>query len=141
YIGLRGYGASKTAQLLTVWELADRLAGSGVTINAMHPGAVKSNIGMNNGLLYRLYNRIVIRPFLKDPAIAGEAIYYLAAAPEMAGVSGKFFNLTIEEKPAAHALDRAIGKRVWEISNQLSAISFQPSAVSHQQRRKLNADG
>ncbi|MBN2004624.1 MAG: SDR family NAD(P)-dependent oxidoreductase [Anaerolineae bacterium] len=128
YKGLQGYGASKTAQLLTVWELADRLTGSGVTINAMHPGAVKSNIGMNNGLLYRLYNRLVIRPFLKDAAISGDAIYYLAAAPEMANVSRKFFNLTIEEKPAAHALDRAVGKRIWAISNQLSAISSQPSA-------------
>ena len=122
YAGLRGYGAAKTAQLLTVWELADRLAGSGVTINAMHPGAVKSNIGMNNGLLYRWYNRIVIRPFLKEPAIAGDAIYYLAAAPDMAGVSGKFFNLTIEEKPAAHALDRAVGKRVWAMSEALTDI-------------------
>ena len=122
YKGLQGYGAAKTAQLLTVWELADRLAGSGVTINAMHPGAVKSNIGMNNGLLYRLYNRIVIRPFLKDPAISGDAIYYLAAAPEMADVSGKFFNLTIEEKPAAHALDHAVGKRVWAISEALTHL-------------------
>ncbi len=51
YRGLQGYGASKTAQLLTVWELADRLQGSGVTINAIHPGEVRSNIGMNNGLL------------------------------------------------------------------------------------------
>ena len=49
YKGLQGYGASKVAQLLTVWELADRLSGSGVTINAMHPGEVKTNIGMNNG--------------------------------------------------------------------------------------------
>jgi NAD(P)-dependent dehydrogenase (short-subunit alcohol dehydrogenase family) len=121
YVGLRGYGAAKTAQLLTVWELADRLAGSGVTINAMHPGAVKSNIGMNNGLLYRLYNRLVVYPFLKDTAIAGEAIYYLAAAPEMANVSGKFFNLTIEEQPAAHALDRDLGKRVWAISEALTS--------------------
>jgi NAD(P)-dependent dehydrogenase (short-subunit alcohol dehydrogenase family) len=125
YKGLQGYGASKTAQLLTVWELADRLAGSGVTINAMHPGAVKSNIGMNNGLLYRLYNRIVIRPLLKDPAISGDAIYYLAAAPEMANVSGKFFNLTIEEKPAAHARDRAVGERIWTISNQLAAVNHE----------------
>ena len=51
YIGVRSYGAAKTAQLLTVWELADRLVRSGVTINEMHPGEVKSNIGMNNGLL------------------------------------------------------------------------------------------
>jgi retinol dehydrogenase 13 len=59
YRGLQGYGASKTAQVLTVWELADRLQGSGVTINAMHPGEVWSNIGMNNGLLYRWYQRFL----------------------------------------------------------------------------------
>ena len=54
YHGLQGYGASKVAQLLTVWELADRLEGTGVTINAMHPGEVRTNIGMNNGRLYQL---------------------------------------------------------------------------------------
>jgi NAD(P)-dependent dehydrogenase (short-subunit alcohol dehydrogenase family) len=122
YRGLQGYGAAKTAQLLTVWELADRLAGSGVTINAMHPGAVRTNIGMNNGLLYRLYNRWLLRWFLKDPAISGEAIYYLAAAPEMADVSGRFFNLTIDERPATHALNRELGKRVWQISETLTGL-------------------
>jgi NAD(P)-dependent dehydrogenase (short-subunit alcohol dehydrogenase family) len=49
YVGLLAYGASKTAQLLSVWEFADRLEGSGVTINAMHPGEVRSGIGQNNG--------------------------------------------------------------------------------------------
>jgi NAD(P)-dependent dehydrogenase (short-subunit alcohol dehydrogenase family) len=122
YRGLRGYGAAKTAQLLTMWELADRLEGSGVTINAMHPGAVRTNIGMNNGLLYRLYSRWMLWWLLKDPAISGEAIYYLAAAPEMANVSGRFFHLTIEERPAAHALDRALGKRVWRISEALTGL-------------------
>ena len=84
YKGLQGYGASKVAQLLTVWEFADQLKGSGVTINAVHPGEVKTNIGMNNELSYRLYNRVVIAMFLRNPVISGNAIYYLAAAPEMA---------------------------------------------------------
>ena len=123
YRGLKGYGASKTAQLLTVWELADRLRGTGVTLNAMHPGAVKSGIGGNNGPFYRLYNRLVVRPFLKDPAIAGDALYFLAAAPEMAGVSGRFFNLTIDEKPASHALDRELGKKIWALSERLTGVS------------------
>ena len=122
YRGLQGYGAAKVAQLLTVWEFADRLAGSGVTINAVHPGEVKTNIGMNNGLLYRLYNRCIIRWFLKDPIISGEALYYFAAAPEMSTISGRFFNLTIDEKPAAHALDRDLGRRVWVISEQLTGL-------------------
>jgi NAD(P)-dependent dehydrogenase (short-subunit alcohol dehydrogenase family) len=120
YKGLQGYGASKVAQLLTVWELAEMLEGTSVTINAMHPGEVRTNIGMNNGLLYRFYKRYFLWWFLKDPKISGEAIYYLAAAPEMAEVSGRFFNQTIDEKPAAHALDRSLGKRVWQISEALT---------------------
>ncbi len=99
YRGLKGYGASKTAQLLTVWELSDRLQGSGVTINAMHPGNVRTMIGMNNGRLYQWYQRHILWPILKDPEISGNAIYYLAAAPEMAEVSGRFYNLTIEKNP------------------------------------------
>ena len=122
YHGLQGYGASKVAQLLTVWELADRLKGTGVTINAMHPGAVRTNIGMNNDLIYQWYQRYLLWPTLKDPLISGEAIYYLAAAPEMAEVSGRFFNLTIDEKPASHALDREVGKRVWKISETLTGL-------------------
>ena len=123
YKGLQGYGAAKTAQLLTIWEMDDALASSGVTINAMHPGAVRTNIGMDNGFLYRFYQRYLLWWFLKDPLIAGDAIYYLLAAPEMAQESGKFFNLTIEEKPAAHALDRILGKQVWDISAQLTGLS------------------
>jgi NAD(P)-dependent dehydrogenase (short-subunit alcohol dehydrogenase family) len=123
YKGLQGYGASKIAQLFTVWELADQLKGSGVTINAMHPGEVRTNIGMNNGILYRWYQRYLLWWILKDPVISGNAIYYLAAAPEMAEVSGRFFNQTIDEKPASHALDRSIGKRIWTISEELTGLS------------------
>ncbi len=123
YTGLRGYGASKTAQLLTVWELADRLEGTGVTINAMHPGSVRSNIGSNNGPLYRAFKQLVIDRTLSDPEVAGQAIHWLTADPSLDGVSGRFFNLTIEEKPARHALDRGLGRRVWELSEQLTGLA------------------
>jgi NAD(P)-dependent dehydrogenase (short-subunit alcohol dehydrogenase family) len=123
YIGLRGYGASKVAQLLTTWEFADRLKGCGVTINAMHPGDVKTNIGNNNGPLYRWFLHHVTWRTLKDPVISGEAIYYLAAAPEMADVSGRFFHLTIDEIPAAPALDRETGRKVWERSLELTGLT------------------
>jgi NAD(P)-dependent dehydrogenase (short-subunit alcohol dehydrogenase family) len=123
YIGLRGYGASKVAQLLTTWEFADRLQGTGVTINAMHPGDVKTNIGSNNGPLYRWFLHHVTWHMLKDPGISGEALYYLAAAPELAQVSGRFFHLTIDEIPAAHALDRTLGKKVWQRSLELTGLT------------------
>ena len=123
YNGYRSYGASKTAQLLTVWEFADRLEGKMVTINAVHPGAVKTNIGNNNGPLYRWYSRNIIWHLLKDPGISGDAIYYLAAAPELSKVSGRYFNLTIEEKPSPHTLDRELGIKVWELSERLTGLS------------------
>lgn len=122
YIGLRGYGASKTAQLLTVWELAKRLEGSGVTINAMHPGSVRSNIGQNNGPLYRWFKHQVIDRTLTDPDVAGQALYWLAADPALEGVHGRFFNLTIEEKPAPHALGRELRRRVFEASGRLTGL-------------------
>ena len=122
YTGLRGYGASKTAQLLTVWEIDDRLKNTGVTINAMHPGDVKTRIGSNNGILYRLFSKLVIQPSLRSPVISGKAIYYLVADPSLREVSGKFFHLTIEETPAKHALDRTMGKRIYEESLRLTGL-------------------
>lgn len=119
YTGLRGYGASKTAQLFTVWELAEKLKGTKVTINAVHPGGVKTNIGNNNGKLYKWFLHHITWHFLKDPKIAGDAIYYLASAKELAEVSGKFFNLTIEEKPAKHALNAETQKKMWDLSNEI----------------------
>jgi NAD(P)-dependent dehydrogenase (short-subunit alcohol dehydrogenase family) len=123
YRGLQAYGASKTAQLLTVWELADRLEGSGVTINAMHPGSVRSNIGQNNGPLYRWFKRNVIDRTLVDADVSGQALYWMAADPELDDVSGRYFDLTILEKPAHHALDRALGRRVWDLSERLTGLA------------------
>lgn len=119
YTGMRGYGAAKSAQLLCTWEFADLLAGSGVTCNAMHPGAVKSAIGENNGVVYRWYKKHLVDKSLKDPAIAGTAIHYLVTAPELATVSGSYFNLTMPERPAPHARDRELGMIVWQRSQAL----------------------
>jgi retinol dehydrogenase 13 len=123
YVGLRAYGASKTAQLLSVWEFADRLEGSGVTINAMHPGEVRTGIGSNNGPLYRWYQRRVLWRFLGDARVSGESLHYLAAAPELADVSGRYFHRTHLEKPAPHALDRAVGRRVWETTMEMTVLT------------------
>ncbi|WP_143298354.1 SDR family NAD(P)-dependent oxidoreductase [Carnobacterium alterfunditum] len=122
YTGLRSYGASKTAQLLTVRQLAENLKDTGVTINAMHPGGVKTNIGNNNGRLYRWFLHHVTWHFLKDPEISGEAIYYLASASELSNISGKFFNLTIEEKPAKHALDSKKQEEIWNLSLEMTGL-------------------
>jgi len=119
YIALQAYGAAKIAQLLTGLELAKRLEGSGVTVNMMHPGAVRTNIGMNNNFFYRFYSRYIIGWFLKDPLQSGKDIYYLAAAPELQSQTGKYFNQTNEEKPASYVMKEGRQEQVWERSLQI----------------------
>ena len=122
YTGLKGYGQSKTAQLLTILELDDQLKDTNVTINSCHPGAVKTAIGSNNGWLYRFFFKHVTSHFLKDPIISGKAIYYLASAPELDKVSGRFFNLTIDELPAEHVRDRQLSKKVYDLSMEMVGL-------------------
>lgn len=119
YIALRAYAAAKIAQLHTARLMAEHLREDGVSINVMHPGAVRSNIGMNNGFLYRFYQRWILHWFLKDTAQAGEAIYTLAADPDLTGVTGKFFNQTIEEPPAWYAVKPEMSQAVWDKSEEM----------------------
>ncbi len=122
YTGLTGYGAAKTAQILTMRKFAQELTGTGVTINSMHPGEVKSNIGSENTFVYRLYSKYFLSLFLKDPERSARAIHYLIADDEVKDISGKFFNLTIEEKPAKHALDPVLMEKVWKKSQELTLL-------------------
>ena len=123
YTGLRGYGASKSAQLLTVRELAESLKDTQVTINAIHPGEVRTNIGNNNGAFYRWTSKHIVHKMFKDPKMSGESLYYFAADPEVEGVSGKFFYLTTEEMPAKHILESTYQKEVYDLSMELVGLS------------------
>jgi NAD(P)-dependent dehydrogenase (short-subunit alcohol dehydrogenase family) len=120
---LKGYGAAKTAQLLTMMSFAEYFSGSLVTVNAMHPGNVKSAIGENNGRLYRMFKKRLIIPSAKDAIISAKALLYLSASEDVKKVSGSFFNLTTPEKPAPHARDCAMVEAVWEKSLKLCGLS------------------
>lgn len=122
YTGLKSYGASKTAQIYTVYKIAEMLKDTSVTINAMHPGAVKTNIGSNNGWLYRFFLHHFTWHFLKDPHISGDAMHYLATSKELEKVSGKFFNLTILETPARHANKPELIQPVFDLSMELVGL-------------------
>ena len=121
YIGLRSYGASKTAQIMSVIKLSEILKETNVTINAAHPGGVRTNIGNNNGWLYKLWLKNVVWHFLKEPEISGESLYYLASAPELKEITGKYFNLTIEEMPAPHVFKEGLIDKMFEVSLELTS--------------------
>ena len=122
HTGLGSYGVAKTAQLLSMIKFAEYFEGSGVTINAMHPGNVKTNTGLNNGRIYRWYKRNLVDRISKDPQISATALYYLGVSKEIEGISGKFFNLTKEEEPAPPALDREVAEDLWYKSIEMAGL-------------------
>jgi NAD(P)-dependent dehydrogenase (short-subunit alcohol dehydrogenase family) len=122
YSGLKSYGSAKLAQLLSMIVFNDQFQNTGVTINTMHPGAVKTETGQENGPVYRWFKRKFLDKTLKSPEISAEALYYLGVSKEMETVSGKFFNLTAEEEPAPPALDREVAYELWEKSLELGRL-------------------
>ena len=122
YSGLGSYGAAKTAQLLSMIKLNEYFAGTGVTVNAMHPGNVKTNSGQNNNELYKLFKKTVIDRTAKPLEISAESLYYLGVSREVDSISGRFFNLTTEEEPAPPALDREAAEELWVLSLKLGGL-------------------
>jgi retinol dehydrogenase 13 len=122
YSGLKSYGSAKLAQLLSMIVFDEHFQNTGVSINAMHPGAVKTDTGQENGPVYRWFKKNFIDKTLKSPEISADALYYLGVSKEIEAVSGKFFNLTTEEEPAPPALDKEVAYELWEKSLELSGL-------------------
>lgn len=122
YSGLGSYGSAKLAQLLSMIVFNEQFRNTGVTINAMHPGAVKTETGQENGPVYKWFKRNFLDKSLKSPEISAEALYYLGVSKEVEAVSGKFFNLTTEEEPSPPALDRDVAYELWNKSLELTGI-------------------
>ena len=122
YSGLKSYGSAKTAQLLSMLIFNQLFENTGVSINTMHPGAVKTETGQENGALYRWFKRNLFDRSLKSPLMSAEALYYLGVSPEMDHVSGKFFNLTTAEIPAPPALDLEVASELWDKSLEIAGI-------------------
>ncbi len=122
YSGLKSYGSAKLAQLQTMLIFKDYFASSGVSINAMHPGAVRSETGQENGAFYRWTKRNFYDKMLRPTEIASDSIYYLGVSNELDGISGKFFNLTTDEEPAPPALDLEAAREIWTKSLEMTEL-------------------
>jgi NAD(P)-dependent dehydrogenase (short-subunit alcohol dehydrogenase family) len=123
YKAMKVYGQSKTANILYTRELARRLVGSGVTVNALHPGAVATRLGRGNGPVLDLVQR-AIGLFMKSPEQGAATSIHLASSAALEGVSGRYFANQKEKQPAAHATDDATAKRLWEISESLTGFQY-----------------
>jgi retinol dehydrogenase-14 len=119
YQMMKAYGQSKLANVLFTYELARRLKGSGVTVNALHPGTVATGFARNNGLLFNLGTKVA-GLFFRKPAQGAQTSIYLASSPEVEGVTGKYFFdcQAVESSPLSH--DQALAERLWQVSLKLT---------------------
>jgi NAD(P)-dependent dehydrogenase (short-subunit alcohol dehydrogenase family) len=121
YNGWKAYNQSKLANLLFTYELARRLEGTGVTVNALHPGFVASGFGMNNGWMAQLF-RPLVKLMGKSPELGARTSIYLATSPEVAGTSGKYFSEQQEVDSSKVSHDTDAQQRLWDLSTEMTGL-------------------
>jgi NAD(P)-dependent dehydrogenase (short-subunit alcohol dehydrogenase family) len=120
YKQMEVYGRSKLANILFTTELADRLAGTGVTANSLHPGSVATGYARDGDTTgFMAWGIKVFAPFSLTPEQGGRTSVYLCSSPEVDGVTGTYFAKCKPKTPSANARDRAAATRLWEVSEQL----------------------
>ena len=111
------YGRSKLANLSFTYELARRLDGSPVTVNALHPGFVRTGMGNGNGIPFRVAVRLYQRlGGAIDVEAGADTSIFLASAPEVEAVSGRYFVERREVASSDSSYDEDAARRLWEIS-------------------------
>ena len=121
YKGFRVYGMTKLANIMFTYELAERLKGTGVTANCVHPGGVNTNFGNNNRgfttLLFRAF-----KPFMRSSEEGADTIIYLASSPDVEGMTGKYLSDRKVITPSEEAYDESLRKKLWEASEELVGL-------------------
>jgi len=118
YSGWGVYSQSKLMNIYFTYEMARRV-NHGLTVNALHPGFVATNFGLNNRGLMGLGVKLSQKLFARTPEKGAETSIYLASSPEVEGVSGKYFadSRAIQSSPVSYQLEPA--RQLWETSEKL----------------------
>jgi NAD(P)-dependent dehydrogenase (short-subunit alcohol dehydrogenase family) len=115
---MRLYGNSKLAMILVSYELSNKLEGSNVTVNVLHPGLVNTNLGRDRSSTSKGF----AGKFFKSPEIGAETSIYLASSPEVEGITGKYFAKKKEKDSSKKSYNEEHAKRLWEISLEMTKI-------------------
>src|SRR5712691_6282285 len=111
FSGWQAYGKSKLAMILFTHELAQKLEGTGVTVNSAHPGVVRTNFAKNNGGLVMLGFRF-LGIFFISPESAAKRVLYVATSPDLDGVTGKYFTKMHEVRSSQESYDDDSAKTI-----------------------------
>jgi retinol dehydrogenase-14 len=122
YSIMRAYARSKLANVLFSAELARRLAGTGVTSNSVHPGSVDTNIWSGAPWWAKPIIGLLLRPFFVSAAKGAAAVVRLAVDPNLADVTGEYFEEERRVLPASLGRDEALARRLWDASARLVGL-------------------
>ena len=113
------YDNSKLANILFTMEMARRLEGSGVTVNALHPGFVATGFAKNNGKIIAAVVSLFAPLVARSPAKGAETSTYLASSLSVEGITGKYFYDSHEVPAAPQATDMVVARKLWEVSAEM----------------------
>lgn len=119
YSPWRAYSQAKLAIILFTYELARQIEGTNVTVNSLHPGVIASNFDQGLGGFTR-WGWKLISPLLSSVERGAQTTLYLAASPEVEGVTGKYFANRKEKRSSGLSYNEAISQRLWQTSEALT---------------------
>jgi retinol dehydrogenase 12 len=122
------YGNSKLANILFTMELARRLEGTGVTVNALHPGFVATGFAKNNGKIIAALVSLFAPLVGRSPAKGAETSIYLASSPSVEGLTGGYFYDSQAIPASAHATDMVVAQKLWDVSVKMVHLGPFPSS-------------
>ena len=122
YGGWRAYGQSKIALVLFTHQLAKKLQGTGVTVNAVHPGTVATNI-WSRPLGPVGFIMALPKLFMTSPEKGAETIVYLASSPDAKSLSGEYLEKLKVKKSSDESYNEEIAQRLWDVSAKLTRLS------------------
>lgn len=119
YRVLEAYSQSKLCNILWTRELARQLAGTGVTANCVHPGAVGTGLASQNGRYARLVMAL-LKPFFRTPEKGATASIHFALSPDVEGLTGQYGVDRKVVQPKPWARDEVAARRLWELSERMT---------------------
>ena len=122
YSGQRAYNQSKLANVMFTYELAERLAGTGVTATVLHPGMTSTGFGAEDTARGWGPLIAVMRRFMQSPERGADTSIYLASSAEAEGMTGKYFTGRTARKSQASSYDASTIARLWRVSADLVAM-------------------
>ena len=127
YSIMKAYGRSKLANVLTARRLAQQLEGTGVTVTALHPGAIATNIWSGAPWFAQPVLAVLKRWKMETPEVGGSRLAYLATSPEVEGRTGGYYQRNRLREPSELARDDALAERLYVASARLTGLDATPS--------------